>query len=80
MNQGADKNRNLFWKEVGKVKRGKEENYNKIKEGNGRLAIRKDEEQRTRKNYLRVCVLGILRSRIQSSCVALVVLREVIIF
>ena len=43
MNQDVDGNRKLFWKEVSKVNGGKVESCSRIKDGNGRLALGKDE-------------------------------------
>ena len=39
MNQNADGNRNLFWKEMSKVKSGKVERCIRIEDGNGILAL-----------------------------------------
>ena len=39
MNQDVNGNRKLFWKEVSKANRGKVENSNRIKAGNGRLIL-----------------------------------------
>ena len=39
MNQDVNGNRKLFWKVVSKVSLGKVENSNRIKDGNGRLAL-----------------------------------------
>ena len=39
-----------------------------------------DEIQRTWKDYLRICIIWILKSSLQSTSVALVVFREVIIW
>ena len=41
-----NRNRKLFWKEVRKANRGKVENSNKIKDGNGRLVLEEAELQR----------------------------------
>ena len=46
MNQDVDENRKLFWEEVSEVNGGKVESCNKIKDGNGRLALGEDEQQR----------------------------------
>ena len=41
MNQDVNGKRKLFWKEVQKVKGGKVQNWKKIKDRIGRLAVRK---------------------------------------
>ena len=43
MNQDVNGNRKLFWKEVTMMNRGKMENSNKIKDGNGRLVLKEAE-------------------------------------
>ena len=43
MNQDVNGNRKLFWKEVSKVNRGKLENSNRIKDGNGKLVLEEGE-------------------------------------
>ena len=43
MNQDVNGNRKLFWKEVNKVNGGKVENFNRIKDGNGRLVLEEAE-------------------------------------
>ena len=43
MNQDVDGNRKLFSKEVGKVNKGNIECCSRIKDGNGRLPLGKDE-------------------------------------
>ena len=42
--QGVNGNRKLFWKEVSKANGGKVENWSRIKDGNGRLVFREDQE------------------------------------
>ena len=46
MNQDVNGNRKLLWKEVSKANRGKVENFNKIKNENGKLAWGEDEARR----------------------------------
>ena len=46
MTQDVNGNRKLFWKEVSKVNRGKVENSNRIKDGNGRVILEKAEVRR----------------------------------
>ena len=43
MNQDVNRNRSFFWKEVSNVKGVKVESCSRIKDGNGRLALREDE-------------------------------------
>ena len=43
MNHDVDGNRKLFWKEVGKVKGEKEENFSRIRDGNESLVVGVDE-------------------------------------
>ena len=50
-NQGVNGNRKLFWKEVRKVNRGKEEYYSRIKDGNWRLAVEEVEMRRIWKEH-----------------------------
>ena len=42
MNEEVNGNRKLFWKEMSNAKGAKVESYSRIKDGNGRLAQRKD--------------------------------------
>ena len=51
MNQGVRGNRTLVWKEVSKVNWRKLESCNRIKAGNGRLALGEDEVRRVWKDY-----------------------------
>ena len=51
MNQDVNGNRKLFWKEVSKANGGKVENFNRIKDGNGRLALEEVEMQRIWKEH-----------------------------
>ena len=51
MNQDIDGNKELFWNEVNKVNGRKEENYSRIKDCDGRLALEEDEARRIWKNY-----------------------------
>ena len=43
MNKGVNGNRKLFWKDVSKANGGKVESCSKIKDGNGRLAVKEIE-------------------------------------
>ena len=43
MNEGLNRNRKLFWKEVSNEKGGKVESCSRIKDGNEKLAQREDE-------------------------------------
>ena len=45
MNQDVNGNRKLLWKEVSKANGGKVKNSNRIKDGNGRLALEEAEVQ-----------------------------------
>ena len=51
MNQDVNENRKLFWEEVSKANGGKAENSNRIKDGNGRLALKEAEVRRVWKEY-----------------------------
>ena len=51
MNHDMNGNRKLFWEEVSKANGGKMENSNRIKDGNGRLALEEAEVQRIWKEY-----------------------------
>ena len=51
MNQDVNGHRKLFWKEVSKVIGGKLENYSRIKDGNGGLALEEVEVCRNWKEY-----------------------------
>ena len=46
MNQDVNGNRKLFWKGVSKAYGGKVENFNRIKDGNGRLVLEEAEVRR----------------------------------
>ena len=51
MNQDVNGNRKLFWKRVNNANEGKGENSNRIKDGNGRLALGEDEVPKIWKEY-----------------------------
>ena len=51
MNQDVNGNRKLLWKEVSKANGGKVKNSNRIKDGNGRLALEEAEVRRIWKEY-----------------------------
>ena len=51
INQDVNGNGKLFWKEVSKVNGRKVENFNRIKDGNGRLAQGEDEVRKIWKEY-----------------------------
>ena len=51
--QDVDRNRKQFWKEVCKVNGGKLESCNRIKDGNGRLALGDHAVERIWKEYFR---------------------------
>ena len=51
MNQDVNGNRKLFWKEVTKANKGKVEDSNRIKDGNGRLALEEAEVRMIWKEY-----------------------------
>ena len=51
MNQDVNGNRKLFWKGVNKANGGKVENYNRIKDRNGRLVLEEAEVRRISKVY-----------------------------
>ena len=68
MNQDVNGNRKVFWKDVSKANGRKVENSNRIKDGNGKLAL---EEVEVRRIIMRICIIQILRNRLQSTCVAL---------
>ena len=71
MNQYVNRNRKLFWKEISK------DNSNRIKDGNGRLALEEAEVRRIWKEYSEdLCNIYIPRNRLQSTCVALMGFRE----
>ena len=49
-------NRNIFWNEMSKVNGRKEENSNRIKDGNGRLVLEEDEVRRIW-SIIRICII-----------------------
>ena len=62
------------------MNRGKLENCSRIKDVNGRLALGTNEVKRIWKDYFEdIYVIWILKSRLQSTCVALMVFRGVTI-
>ena len=63
MNQDVNEKRKLIllWTEVSKVSGGKVENFNRIKDGNGKLALEEVEMRRIWKEYfgyLYVALMG----------------------
>ena len=57
MNQGVDRNRKLFWKEVSRVNGRKVESCSRIKDGSGRLVLKKDKAQRIWKDFLMIFII-----------------------
>ena len=51
MNLDVNGNRKYFWKEVSKMNGGKVENFNRIKDGNGRLVLEEAEVRKIWKEY-----------------------------
>ena len=58
---------------------GKLEICNKTEDGTGRLTVREDDVCKTWKTILRICIMGILQSKLQSVYVVLIVLEVVTI-
>ena len=57
MNQDVEGNRKLFWKQVSKVSSGKLEGCNRIKDGNGRLALKRMNYERYGRIILRTYIM-----------------------
>ena len=57
MNQDVDGNKKLFWEEVSKVNEGKMESCSRIKDGNERLALGKDEIEGSERIILRIYII-----------------------
>ena len=58
------------------MKGGNVESYRRIKDGNERLAQGEDELERCG-SILKTCIILMLRKRLQPTCVALMVFREI---
>ena len=78
MNQDVRRSRKLFWKEVDKVNGGMGESYSRINNGKGKLVLGEDKKEVLRRIILMIYIMWILKSRVQSTFLALMVFREVI--
>ena len=77
MNEDSNGNRKLFWKSVRNAKGGKVESCSRIKDGNESLAQGRTKRERSGRSILKICIIWILRNRLQSTCVALIGFGEV---
>ena len=77
MNQDVNENRKFFWKEVIKANGGKVENSNRIKNGNGKLALKRLECKGFGRSIMWIFIIQLLRKKLQSTCVALMGCGEV---
>ena len=57
MNEYVNENRKMFFKEAIKANGGKVQNSNRIKDGNGRLALEEVEVRKIIRNILRIFII-----------------------